>query len=226
MIDSKNNYYILKRSEIFAQFDEFNEIIKKLINDKYGSNFSKIAFNEIKEEYESIYKEIPYIGGDNNPLTSDLVSAAMDLAVYIVLKKHNKPLDEIGEIAYKASVELFNIYPESADLPTNPKYIPYIKMGASKSEERIFPEDWVYLFVEGNEDFDFGLDFTECGIQKLLHKYNADEFTPYLCAMDIIMSDTANAGLYRTETLAEGGKRCDFRYKKGRKTEVKSTVIK
>ncbi|MGZ7135813.1 MAG: L-2-amino-thiazoline-4-carboxylic acid hydrolase, partial [Methanobacterium sp.] len=76
-----------------------------------------------------------------------------------------------------------------------------------------------------NGDFDYGLDFTECGIQKFFHKYDADEFTPYLCAMDIIMSDIANAGLHRTETLAEGGNKCNFRYKKGRETKVSNTVI-
>ncbi|MGZ7050168.1 MAG: L-2-amino-thiazoline-4-carboxylic acid hydrolase, partial [Methanobacterium sp.] len=105
------------------------------------------------------------------------------------------------------------------------KYIPYIKMGADRSAERRFLEDWVYSFCEGNGDFDYGLDFTECGIQKFFHKYNADEFTPYLCAMDILMSDISNAGLHRTETLAEGGNKCNFRYKKGRETKVSNTVI-
>ena len=39
------------------------------------------------------------------------------------------------------------------------------------------------------------------------------------------MSETANTGLERTETLAEGGKICNFRYKVGRKTKVVNTVI-
>lgn len=226
MGDELNNYYISKKVEIFAEFEGFNEIIKGLISQKYGKNFADMAVNEIKQKFESIYEEIPYIGGDHNPLTSDLIGAAMDLAVYLVLKKHGKKLEDIGQIAYKATEELFNINPEPADLATNPKYIPYIKMGADRSLERKYSEDWVYFFIEGTEDFDYGLDFTECGIQKLFHKFDADEFTPYLCAMDRIMSETVNAGLYRTKTLAEGGKKCDFRYKKGRKTKVANTVIK
>jgi len=32
--------------------------------------------------------------------------------------------------------------------------------------------------------------------------------------------------LHRTGTLAEGYSKCDFRYKKGRKTKIASTVIK
>ena len=226
MEDSKNNFYNLKKTEFFEQFSEFNRIVKKLVNQKYGKEFAEKAADEIKKEYESIYKGIPYVGGDNNPLTSDLVSATMDLALYLVLKKYNKPLEDIGEIAYEACEEIFSIYPEAADLATNPKYMHYIKMGSYKSEEREFPQDWVYSFVEGNDDFDYGLDFTECGICKLFHKYYADDFIPYLCAMDIIMSETANAGLHRTQTIAEGGAKCDFRYKTGRDTNVSSTVFK
>ncbi|MGZ7160074.1 MAG: L-2-amino-thiazoline-4-carboxylic acid hydrolase [Methanobacterium sp.] len=225
MEELKNNYYNKKRSQFFRQFNEFNGVINKLISQKYGKDFADMARDEIKDEYESIYDEIPYIGGDLNPLTSDMVSAVMDLAVYLVLKRHGMKLADIGEIAYKASEELLALYPEAADLATNPKYIPYIKMGADRSAERQYQEDWVYSFCEGNGDFDYGLDFTECGIQKFFHKYDADEFTPYLCAMDIIMSDIANAGLHRTETLAEGGNKCNFRYKKGRETKVSNTVI-
>ncbi len=225
MEDMEKNYYFPRKSEFFAQFEEFNEIIKKLISQKYGKEFADRVAYEIKNEFKSIYEQIPYIGGDGNPLTLDLVASAMDLAVYLVLKNHGKKLDDTGKIVYKASEELFKIHPEPADLATNPKYIPYMKMGADKSLERKYSEDWVYSFIHGNNDFDFGIDFTECGIKKLFHKFDADEFTPYLCAMDRIMSKTANAGLHRTETLAEGGNKCNFRYKKGRRTKVLNTVI-
>jgi hypothetical protein len=108
---------------------------------------------------------------------------------------------------------------------SSPDYIPFIKKAAQESLKRKYPGDWVYTFMEDDGESDYGLDFTECGIVKLFHKYQADEFVPYLCAMDIIMSDAANAGLHRTETIAEGGKRCNFRYKSGRDTKISNTVL-
>jgi hypothetical protein len=51
-----------------------------------------------------------------------------------------------------------------------------------------------------------------------------EAYVAYLCAHDVIASDFSHTGLHRTETLAEGGKKCDFRFKAGRNTEVKSTV--
>jgi hypothetical protein len=139
---------------------------------------------------------------------------------------HSKTLKEIGEMAYQAQKMVFDEHPELVPPITNPEFIPYIKYAAQVSCEKRLPGDWVYEFIEGNEEFDFGTYFTECGIQKLYHKYDADEFTPYLCAMDILMSEYGNLGLHRTETLAEGGNMCNFQYKAGRGTKIANTVIK
>lgn len=224
-MNDETDYYKSKKSEYFAQFNGFCERVSVLIEEKYGEKFKKEIMAEIREKYESIYEEMPYIGGDENSLTSDLIGAAENLAFYLVLKRHNKPLKEIGELAYKAQEKEFNDHPELVPPMTNTEFIPYIKYATEVSREKRFPGDWVYEFVEGNDEFDFGTYFTECAIQKLYHKYDADEFTPYLCAMDILMSDCGNLGLHRTETLAEGGDRCDFQYKAGRKTRIVSTVI-
>ncbi|MBI5680314.1 MAG: L-2-amino-thiazoline-4-carboxylic acid hydrolase [Methanobacterium sp.] len=224
--DKQNDYYNSKKSEFFTQFHGFCECIGVLIEEKYGKKFKEEIIGEIRQEYEAIYEKIPYIGGDENSLTFTLVSGAQNLAFYKVLKRHDKPLKEIGELAYKAQEKIFKDHPELIPPMTDPDIIPYIKYAAEVSREKKFSGDWVYEFIDGNEEFDFGTDFTECAIKKLYHKYDADEFTPYLCAMDILMSDIGNLGLHRRETLAEGSNKCDFRYKGGRETKIFNTVIK
>jgi len=225
MVKTKD-YYTSQKSEFFTQFDGFCERVGALIEEKYGKKFKNDVMGEIKRGFELIFDEIPYIGGDDNFLTMDLVSAAQALALYQVLKRYDKPVEEIGEIAYQESEQYLR---DNADLippMTHPKYVFYIEMAAKGSLEREYSGDWAYEFIPGDGENDYGLDFIECGIQKLFHEHDADEFTPYLCAMDIPMSECGNLGLHRTQTLAEGGDRCDFRYKGGRKTEVASTVIK
>jgi hypothetical protein len=92
---------------------------------------------------------------------------------------------------------------------------------AAESQKRQYPGDWVFTFVEGDgKEFDYGLDFTECGICKLYHAQGADELTPYLCLMDDVVSKAFDRGLVRHKTLAEGADVCDFRYKAGRETFV------
>ncbi|MFQ5866689.1 MAG: L-2-amino-thiazoline-4-carboxylic acid hydrolase [bacterium] len=63
-----------------------------------------------------------------------------------------------------------------------------------------------------------------CSIYKFMQDQGAEEFAPYVCLSDIALSNTFGWELIRTETLAGGSKRCDFRFKKGGKTKISSTV--
>ncbi len=69
--------------------------------------------------------------------------------------------------------------------------------------------------------FDLGVDYTTCAIRDLAIRAGAADFAPYICLADVIGSDELGWGLVRTETLAQGGSRCDFRFKKGGPTDVK-----
>ena len=76
-------------------------------------------------------------------------------------------------------------------------------------------------FIEGNnEEFDYGLDITECGICKLYAAYGVEKLSRYMCLSDYVISKAFNRGLVRYNTIAEGAEKCDFRYKKGRETFV------
>ena len=94
-----------------------------------------------------------------------------------------------------------------------------LKKQALASQERLYPDDWVWSFVQGDgEKFDWGPDNTECAVVKFFHAQGADELVPYMCRLDFAMSKAMGMGLVRTTTLAEGGTKCDFRFKRGRET--------
>jgi hypothetical protein len=219
-----NDYYESKKSEFLIEFKGFNESICDLIIEKYGKEFNDSIREEIKREYESLYEEIPYIGGDSNRLTYILFIAIENLVFYNVLKRHGKSLEDIGELIYKTSENFYVNHPEVIPSMKDPNYIHLIKMSANKSQEKEYPDDWVYKFIEGDDNCDYGIDYTECGIVKLYHQHNADELTPYICAMDGITSEIGNQGLIRTETIAEGFNKCNFRYKLGNETKINSII--
>jgi hypothetical protein len=62
-MNKKEGYYKSKKSEYFTQFYGFCERIGVLVEEKYGKEFKKEIILEIKEEYECIYGEMPYMGG-------------------------------------------------------------------------------------------------------------------------------------------------------------------
>jgi hypothetical protein len=144
--------------------------------------------------------------------------------MYRALKRHGKSAEEAGRISYEiVEVQLASI----------PRWLlPLLRLSqsrkyasnnmtkfAAESQKRLYPEDWVWSYVKGDgKEFDSGTDMTECAIVKFLHAQGADELAPFLCRVDFATSRAFGMGLVRTTTLAEGGQKCDFRYKRGRET--------
>lgn len=80
---------------------------------------------------------------------------------------------------------------------------------------------WVAEYVPPRPgDHDFGVTYTRCAIRELALAQGAADFAPYICLSDIIGSEELGWGLRRTETLAQGGSRCDFRFRRGQPTDV------
>jgi hypothetical protein len=80
---------------------------------------------------------------------------------------------------------------------------------------------WVFDFVEGKAgEFDYGVDYKRCAIRELAIANGAADLAPYICLADVPGSDIFGWGLVRTETLAQGGARCDFRFRRGSPTDV------
>lgn len=62
----------------------------------------------------------------------------------------------------------------------------------------------------------YGVDILECGICKLFHKNGAQKYSPILCEVDKVTSGLAGLDLIRTNTIANGGAKCDFRWKRSK----------
>lgn len=80
---------------------------------------------------------------------------------------------------------------------------------------------WVFEFHERDEAHDYGVTYTRCAIRELAVAHGAADFAPYICLSDITGSRIFGWGLTRTETLAQGGARCDFRFKQNGQTQVR-----
>ena len=68
------------------------------------------------------------------------------------------------------------------------------------------------------------MTYTRCAIRELAVAYGAAEIAPYICLADITGSRAFGWGLTRTETIAQGASRCDFRFKRGADTRVRVSL--
>jgi hypothetical protein len=204
-------------------FALYVESTREVLAPRFGNALAESIHKEIWQEFQALLPELPYVGGEANLNSGNLLGSAYCLAEYRVLKARGQTTEEVGRIIYEG-------YEDASDVPAwlgrvagrmqhSKKNQDRWRAQAARSQERRYPDDWVFDFVEGHgQAFDYGLDITECGICKFYHAQGADELTPYLCLMDGVVSKAFARGLVRYKTLAEGAAVCDFRYKTGRET--------
>jgi plasmid stabilization system protein ParE len=197
----------------------------KVLGARFGQSRSKRLVQDIRQEYEALALDAPYIGGEENVFTEWLTYGVYYLAVYRVLASQDQSVEQVGRIIYETYEVMADRPQWLIDLVGGFKYgqgyVERLRAAAAVSRERRYPEDWVCTFVEGDgETFDYGLDVTECGICKFYHAHGADELAPYMCLSDYVVGRAFGRGLVRYKTIAEGAEVCDFRYRQGRETFV------
>lgn len=217
--------YVSQKPKLLKDFDKSFARVSRMLIPCFGDDTTNSLIRESREEYEALIPQIPYIG-NKNPLLIFFFPASRYLAIYRVLQRQGRTLDDAGQLIQAMS---------EAELKAIPSFVRRVigylwfsrwfserlKKRAAESQERKYSGGYVLTYVEGNgRDFDFGIDYTECASCKFLRAQNALELAPYVCAVDKAASEMLGWGLIRTMTLAEGREKCDFRFKRGGKTNV------
>ena len=214
-----DNYYVSRKPEMLAGFDEAAQRWKVILSQRYGDDFAQALLQEARAEFEVLIPTIPYIGGDENHLTGSLIGSVECLAFYRAMKARDKSAADTGKVLYDAvqahSDDHAPQIPPAQRLSRD-ELMKRRRARARRSQERVYAWDWVYDFVEGDgEAFDYGYNYFECATQKFYRAQGAEEFLPFYCFLDFPTCELDGLGLSRTVTLAEGGKKCDHRFKEG-----------
>lgn len=207
-------------NRVFQVFDEHAQNSRPVLVSRYGEQLADTLLQEAREQTELLIPQIPYVGGDDNPLSHHLVRATTTLALYRAMKAHGRTARETGRVIYDAVVRVIGSLPFSPSGPPTAAFIRKKKEEARKSRERRYRDDWVWEFVEGDgKEFGYGYDFYECGVKKYYEAQGATELLPYFCFLDFVTTRASGQVLLRTMTLAEGGEKCNFRFRSARDDE-------
>ncbi|MCF7791824.1 MAG: L-2-amino-thiazoline-4-carboxylic acid hydrolase [Victivallales bacterium] len=184
-----------------------------------ADKITKNAFSE----YKALVVELADVGGKKNPDSKFLNIAAWYLAYYRAMKPYGKTAEDVGRMIYQLNKITWKHYPENKAEKKcaaffSVKGIKEMKKWCKWTQKREYPANWIAKFVQGEgKEFDFGYDYSHCGVCMYLYAYNARELAPFVCTNDFLKSKKLNTGLYRTKTIAMGDEFCNFRFKKGRK---------
>ncbi len=226
MKNQPNNYYISRKLKLLKSFDKTASLVRDSVVSGYGSDFADTLYTEVRQVYEELIPEMPY--DDDAMNRTFLTITTQELAVYKVMKKYGKTAGEAWEICHDALRMRMKKFPKVVRWFAKQIWFSNLVKNKTRKEniakmQKEPSADYLMKFVEGDgKNFDFGADWVACGNLKFVQDQGAEEFAPYACMSDIALSDAWGWGLIRTETLADGCERCDFRFKKGGKTRISS----
>lgn len=175
--------------------------------------FPKNTSRKIAKEHKIILDRAKDIGKSN--LLSSYIMGSYFIALNRSTSRSAAENYEIFRDGLCAS-KLFHKIMGNADSYLDPKRIPARRQWSEDSHKRKYENDWVVDILPGNDEYDLGYDYHECGICKLCQDEGCPELAVYLCRMDYVLADIMNMKLVRTGTIAEGASCCDFRYSKPR----------
>lgn len=179
--------------------------------------YGRRTLNAAKKEYRAIIRRAKDIG------PSRLLSAYCMAAWLIALNRSTGSGAEENYLLFCNGLQksrLFAAVLGGADSYLDEKKLPGRLQWAEESKKKQYENDWVLDVLPGEEEFDLGYDYLECGACKLCRDEGCFELAKYLCRLDFVLAEMMGMELARTTTIAEGGERCDFRYRRKRQQPI------
>ncbi|PKN68678.1 MAG: hypothetical protein CVU54_13675 [Deltaproteobacteria bacterium HGW-Deltaproteobacteria-12] len=211
--------YSFRASQLLKSLDRAISLVKPILVARYGEEADALI-QASRQKYSDLIPQIPYIG-ENNPLVNTFyLPASRHLAIYKAFLEHGKTVEETGQLAYEIGEAEIKAIPGLVRRAVSIMWFSRwftarLQKRAALSRERKYPGGYVVAYRQGDgEEFDYEFDYIECAVYNFFRQQGAAELVPYLCAIDKIASELMGWGLRRTITLADGGAKCDFRFKK------------
>jgi hypothetical protein len=179
--------------------------------------------------FEGLLPELEDPGSAAPHLRLFLTDGALYLAFYLAMEQHGFSATEAWEVSRvvieRRLARMPRFLRRIAGSVFFSRFVKHRARLLADKSQRSALGGFRFDFVEGDgKEFDYGIDYTACGIQSLMRRHGAEEFGAYLCMGDIAASDMLGWGLRRTRTLSQGGQCCDFRFRKGGETQISGTL--
>ena len=182
-----------------------------LIN-RFGATEATAMRRAMLDEYRTLLPQVPYIGGRRNPLTPALAMSAWAVAIYRVVLRHGGDAQDAADVLHGYLQTMVGRIPTAAvpglrpppgpgraDGPAQPA-APVPRRLGRPDRRRHRPT----LRLRHRLD--------RMRRREVTSRPGAQDFTPYICAMDYLTAQAAGERLARTKTLSWGCDRCDFRF--------------
>jgi len=204
--------------------DDYKKYFAISIKENYPGDFNKIIAT-INDYFKIISIDTGFASTSSNPIDKRLDFSSYFLALIKTLDQKGESFDDIRKICLEIVTEYVRpknkfqqLLKRLPVLMTNTWLAGIIINAFNKRiNHNPNPEGFVANIITDKAEtygLGYGFDILECGICKLFAKHNYNKYASILCEVDEITSGFAGLKLIRTGTIANGAKKCDFRFKK------------
>lgn len=187
------------------------------------------SFDDVRKHFEALLAKMPDPGWRAPTMRAFSTSGALYVAVYLAMRERGADAKAAWSVCEKATASHFarmkGMERSAASSGMFSWPMRYLVRSLEARSKEAPVGGWAARYVPPSESSDYGVDYDRCAIHQLAIDADAADFAPYICNADAIGSQEFGWGLVRTETLAQGGTRCDFRFKKGGETKVRLHVV-
>ena len=204
--------------------DDYKKYFAISIKENYPDDFNKIIATT-NDYFKIISIDTGFASTSSNPIDKRLDFSSYFLALIKTLDEKGESFDDIRKICLEIVTEYVRpknkfqqLLKRLPVLMTNTWLAGIIINAFNKRiNHNPNPAGFVANIITDKAEtygLGYGFDILECGICKLFAKHNYNKYASILCEVDEITSGFAGLKLIRTGTIANGAKKCDFRFKK------------
>lgn len=225
------DYYLSRQDRLLNLFNFTLRPIRKKLANHYDDEYAESIVYASRQNFIEIIPQMPYVGGMKNYYTPIIVVNGFIVAMFRAMRETGKSAEEVIEIWAEVVDYLFRKIPVPlarlcGQMLLSKRIMKAFEQQAELSQERQYPEDWVYVVLEGNgEKFDVGFEFSECAVIKFYEKMDAMELAPFCNFVDVTYSHYLGIGLDASETIGMGCDRCRMLFKTGGETVLTPDLL-
>lgn len=189
-------------------------LIRKPMNKKYGRAFTKSVLKRVKPIYKEMLLQTEDIGYDN-PMASNIYMGYVFMAIWKAADGKIKPVDfkeVITEFMNHPLVMKFMGGMDVNEPESMRKMAQKFRQIAQWADEHPQYKDktWDFIFDDSLHKDGTYYHFTRCPIEKFARENGYLEILPVVCDIDYLTAKARGAVLHREQTLATGGRMCDY----------------
>lgn len=217
---------VTKKAQALQELSLWTKEFAPLLHRELGQVEADATLGALPAELMRLLALMPDPGWRAPQLRAFSMSGAIYIALYLQLKQRGKTAAQVWAICEQATRSHFLNMPAVSRKLLSWTIFSSLWKFLSRSLARRTKRDvvggWQLDYVPRQAgEFDYGVSYRRCAIFQLAQDVGAQEFAPFICQADVVGSEVFGWGLLRTETLAQGGKQCDFRFRRHQATAVR-----